>query len=84
MTGRRPCIDDQNAFSCALWDAVVPVSPSQNNMLPSRRIPILRKIAMLAVMSSLALGLSATAFADTATVLRVVTVKTDDVAAYTH
>ena len=45
---------------------------------------MLRKIAVMAVMSTLALGLSATAFADSSIVLRVVTVKTDDVGAYMH
>ena len=35
-------------------------------------------------MSTLAFGLSATAFADSTVVLRVVSVKTDDVATYTH
>ena len=43
-----------------------------------------KKIAMLAVLSSLAFGLTAPAYADSNVVLRVVTVKTDDVATYTH
>ena len=45
---------------------------------------MLRKIAVLAVMSTLAFALSAPVFADSAVVMRVVTVKTDDVTAYMH
>ena len=43
---------------------------------------MLRKMTLLAVMSTLAFGMSATAYADSSVVLRVVTVKTDDVATY--
>lgn len=45
---------------------------------------MLRKVAILAVMSTMALGLSATAIAGSGAVLRVVTVKTDDAATYAH
>jgi hypothetical protein len=43
---------------------------------------MLRKIAVMTVMSTFALALSATALAGSGVVLRVVTVKTDDVATY--
>jgi hypothetical protein len=43
---------------------------------------MLRKIAMLAVMSALSIGLAGTALAGSPVVLRVVTVKTDNAAAY--
>ena len=43
---------------------------------------MLKRIAVLAVMSALSMGFAATAFAGSSVVLRVVAVKTDNVAAY--
>ena len=45
---------------------------------------MLRKIALLAMMSAMAVGLAGPALADSTVVLRVISVKTDDVTAYVH